>query len=166
MDCRLKGLALVVVLLLSVPACASKGEGGMIEDGKKVKFHYELFVDGEMIQTSQEGGPMEYVQGDGKILPALASSMAGLRVGDKREVSLDPGEAYGEADPTAIAETPKSRFNAEQIAVGQFVTGTGMDGRTLRAMVKEVRDETVLLDFNHPLAGKALSFKIEVVEIV
>lgn len=137
----------------------------MIKEGSKVKFDYTLTVDGTVRDTSAGREPLEYTQGAGHIIVGLEEEMLGLNVGDKKTVTIPAEKAYGLVQEEAIKRVPKSAIsNADQLKVGDMV-GASNEGHTFRAVVKEITDSEVLLDFNHPLAGKTLSFDVEVKEI-
>lgn len=135
----------------------------MIETGKTVEFEYTLSLrDGSVVQSNAGGEPFQYVHGENQILPALEAELHGLEVDEEKEVELAASDAYGELNPDAFQE----------VALGQIPEGARRVGAELRAegfegpiRVEEVRDETVLLNFNHPLAGKALTFNIKVLSI-
>jgi FKBP-type peptidyl-prolyl cis-trans isomerase SlyD len=127
--------------------------------------HYTLTVDGEVVDSSQGGEPLAYVQGQGQIIPGLERQLEGLEVGDTKSAEVAPADGYGEADPERIQAVPKSNFREpDQLEAGIMVSGQTEQG-TFQARVAEVGDETVTLDFNHPLAGKTLSFQVEIVEV-
>ena len=137
-----------------------------IQDGKEVSFDYTLTVDGQIIGSSQNEEPLTYVHGEGKIIPGLARQMEGMKVGDKKDIVVNPEEAYGEINPNAFQEVPKSKLpsNIEPF-VGMTLQANASDGRSQPVRIVEVRDESIIIDMNHPLAGKKLNFQIEVVSI-
>ena len=137
----------------------------MIENGKTVKMTYELSVDGEVIDSTQEREPFQYIHGKSQIIPALEKQLEGLNAGDEREIILGPEDAYGVVDPEAYVEVPKSQLPQVDIQVGTRLGMIGPDGARLPATVVEIRFETVLLDLNHPLAGKELHFFVHILEI-
>ncbi len=137
----------------------------MIKAGSKVKFDYTLTVDGKVADTSAGRGPLEYTHGAGHIIPGLEKEMLGMKVGDKKTVKVSPEEGYGKVMPEALRRVPKTAVNGvEHIKVGDVV-GASNAGHTFRAIVKEITDNEVVLDFNHPLAGKELTFDVEIKEI-
>ena len=137
----------------------------MIKDGSKVKFDYTLTVDGQVADTSAGRAPLEYVHGAGHIIKGLEKEMTGLNVGDKKTVVVSPEEGYGLVQQEAIRRVPKTSIGgAENLKVGDMV-GASNAGHTFRAVVKEITDSEVVLDFNPPLAGKTLTFDVEVKEI-
>ncbi|MDP8266250.1 MAG: peptidylprolyl isomerase [Candidatus Aceula meridiana] len=158
-------LGILVAFLLAATTIA-KGADVMIEDGKKVKMEYTLKVNGEIVDSSEGREPLEYTQGQGAIIPGLEKQLVGLKVGDKKTVTVSPEEAYGAVNPDAFAEVPKANMPQEQEPQkGMMLQMQTPDGKTLNGTITEVKDETVVLDFNHPLAGKELLFDIEIVGI-
>ena len=127
---------------------------------------YELSVDGEVIDKSEPGDPIEFIQGHENIIPGLEKAVEGLSVGDKKEVMVKAAEAYGEYDTEGFMEVPKSEFPEDiPLEVGLDISVTNDDGEELTAYIEEVSLESITLNFNHPLAGKDLFFKIEIVGI-
>jgi FKBP-type peptidyl-prolyl cis-trans isomerase SlyD len=138
----------------------------MIQKGSKVRIHYTLTVDGEKIESSQGGEPLSYTHGEGHIVPGLEEGLTGLAPGEKKEIQVSPEKAYGERDPSAAQEVPKTVFEEpDRLDVGGTVSGRTGDGQTFQARVAKIGADTVTLDLNHPLAGKTLDFQIEVVEV-
>ncbi len=137
----------------------------MIKEGSKVKFDYTLTVDGKVEDTSAGRGPLEYTHGAGQIIKGLEKELLGMNVGDKKTVTVAPEEGYGKVLEEAIRRVPKTAVGgAEHLKVGDMV-GASNAGHTFRAIVKEITDTEVVLDFNHPLAGKTLLFDVEIKEI-
>lgn len=137
----------------------------MIENGSKVRIHYTLKVDEELIDSSTKGEPFSYIQGQGQIIPGLEEALEGLDEGEKKTVVLPPEKAYGPRDPQAMREVPKSAFQKmDSLKVGDWVQGE-VNNRQFQAVVAEIKGEDVVLDLNHPLAGKTLEFEVEVLEV-
>ena len=137
----------------------------MIKEGSKVKLDYTVRVDGKVTDTSAGRGPLEYTHGAGHIIPGLEKELLGMKVGDKKSVDIAPEEGYGNVLEEAIRRVPKEAIGgAEHLKVGDMV-GASNAGHTFRAVVKEITDKEVVLDFNHPLAGKNLHFDVEIKEI-
>ncbi len=140
-------------------------EASMIEKGSQVAIHYTLTVDGEVVDSSEGKDPLTYEQGAGHIIPGLESELAGLKAGDKKLVTVAPEGGYGVHTPEAIQEVPRSAFpTEEELKVGDRVSGEA-DGQMFQATVQAFGDETITLDFNHPLAGKTLNFDVTVVSV-
>ena len=136
----------------------------MIEVGKKVKFNYTLKVGGKVIDQSKEA-PMEYVHGEGSIIPGLQESMQGMKQGEKKVIRVDPDKAYGKVQPEAFVEVPKSQLPQQEPKVGMPVAAKSPEGQNYQGRIVDIRPETLLIDFNHPLAGKELEFDIDIVSI-
>jgi FKBP-type peptidyl-prolyl cis-trans isomerase 2 len=135
----------------------------LIEAGKKVGFEYTLTLeDGSVVQSNEGGEPFLFVHGESQILPALEEQMLGLAVDDEKQVALSAAEAYGELNPDAFQEVALEQIPEAARQVGAELKASGFEGPI---KVEEVRDETVLLNFNHPLAGQALTFNIKVLSI-
>ena len=138
----------------------------MVAAGKTVKIHYTLTVNGEIADTSIGKEPLEYVQGEQMIIPALEQQLENMTVGQKKTVVVSAADGYGLKDDRAVIEIPKSEFiPGEDPKVGVMIQVPTESGDPLVGVVAEVKEETVVLDFNHPLAGKDLNFDVEIVEV-
>ena len=136
-----------------------------IKKDSKVAIHYTLTVDGNLTDSSQGRGPLEYIQGAGQIIKGLEEALEGLKAGDKKSVDIEAKKAYGEVNPEAKRRVPKTAItNIETLKVGDMV-GASANGHTFRAKISEITDTEVELDFNHPLAGKKLHFDVEIVSV-
>lgn len=137
-----------------------------IQDNVTVQLEYTLTADGAVVDSTQGRGPFRYVQGRGQIIPGLERQLIGLHVGDEREIMVKPEEGYGPVDPSAFVEVPKDQLPTNVTpTVGLVLRGMDPEGRMFRATIHEMKDHTVMLDLNHPLAGKTLFFKIKVVDV-
>ena len=138
-----------------------------VATGRQVSIEYTLRLSDKTRVDSNVGEPpLTYTQGSGALPPALQAQLVGLTVGDTKTVTLTPEQGYGEVDPNAYHEVEKSLIPEGARKPGSMLTATdpaGGEERVLR--VHEVKDETVVLDFNHPLAGKTLVFDVKVVKI-
>ncbi len=139
----------------------------MIEDGKKVKIHYTgTLSDGETFDSSEGRDPLEFETGSGMVIPGFDSAVRDMEVGGKKTVTLPAAEAYGELRDEMIGDFPKDKFPADMdLSVGMPLQMTGPDG-PVSVVVKEIKEDAITLDGNHPLAGKDLTFALELVEIV
>lgn len=138
----------------------------MIEEGSKVTIHYTLKVDGQVVDTSQGRDPLTYVQGQQQIIAGLEEQLSGLQAGQSTEVTVPPERAYGLPDPKAVQEVPRTAFqDPESLQKGGVVQGKTSSGQEFQASVVELDAEKVILDLNHPLAGKTLTFEVEVVDV-
>lgn len=139
----------------------------MIEKGKKVKLNYVLMVDDDIVQSSKGGEPFEYVHGETQIISGLASELEGLKQGDEKTIVVPPEKGYGESSSAAFKEFPRSSLPPEiNPEVGMQLEVRGSSGDPRPAKISEVKDETIVLDLNHPLAGKTLKFEVKVLEVV
>ncbi len=128
--------------------------------------NYVLTVNGEIVDSSEGREPLEFVQGEGRIIPGLERELEGLKVGDAKNVTVAAQDAYGEIVADAVQEVEKARFpENDKLTVGSGVQGQGANGQMFQGIVKEIKDETIVVDFNHPLAGKELTFDVTIVEI-
>lgn len=142
------------------------GDGVSIQEGKKVSFNYTLTVEGEVIDSSDGREPFEYTHGKGQIIPGLSKQLTGLRVGDEKVIKIPPEEGYGQINPEAIHEVPLTSLPADlDPEVGMYLQMQGPDGQSMPVKVTELKEETIVLDLNHPLAGKTLTFQVKVLSI-
>jgi FKBP-type peptidyl-prolyl cis-trans isomerase SlyD len=138
----------------------------VIKDGSTVSIEYTLKLDdGSTADTNVGGEPLTYVQGQQQILPALEAQLAGMKADETREVSLTADEGYGPVREEAFQEVPLDMIPEDARKPGSRLVGQNQQGQPIHAEVKEVGEETVVLDLNHPLAGKSLHFDIKVLDI-
>jgi FKBP-type peptidyl-prolyl cis-trans isomerase SlyD len=137
-----------------------------ITDGVVVSLAYSLTVDGELIEQVGSDEPLEYLHGADMIVPGLEAVLEGKERGAKLHVTLPPDQAYGEYDEEEIEEIDRDEMpESEQLEVGMMVEVEDEDGETYYAFVAEINDDTVVLDFNPPLAGKTLTYDVEVLDL-
>lgn len=142
-----------------------------INKDKVVSLSYTLNVDGDTIETVNADKPMEFIFGTGYLLPKFESEIIGKNVGDTFDFTLSPEDAYGPVNPDAIVELPKSLFEVEGkiedglLTVGNVLPMMDSEGNRLNGEVQEVKDDVVVMNFNHPLAGETLHFvgKVEAI---
>ena len=139
-----------------------------VKIGDVVKVHYTgKLINGEAFDSSENREPLEFTVGAGMMIQGFDAAMPGMSVGDKKTVNISPAEGYGEKDPTAIIEFPKENVPEDmKLEPGMSLTLTNQEGQPFPVVVTEIRDEIILLDANHFLAGQELVFDIELVEIV
>lgn len=160
---KLFGLLAAVMFLTTVSLA---GAQEVIAKDKKVKFDYTLTVKDKVVDTSEGKQPLEYTQGAGMIIPGLEKEMEGLKVGDEKTVTVPAKDAYGDVNPALVITVKKANLAPEfKAEVGSVVQMQTPEGQQLPGVVKEIKDEGVVVDFNHPLAGEDLTFKIKIVEI-
>ncbi|MFC1599273.1 peptidylprolyl isomerase [Candidatus Omnitrophota bacterium] len=161
-------IALFVVFSLFLLLSTVVVEAGsmVIEEGKDVRFEYALKVEGEVVDSTKGKDPLQYTHGQGQIIPGLAKQMEGMQVGDSKVVTVGPKEAYGEVNPQAFKEVAKSSLpEGLELKVGMPLQAGSPGGKALIVTISEVKDDTVILDLNHPLAGKTLTFDIKIVSV-
>ncbi len=136
------------------------------KEGDKVKIHYKgTFEDGEVFDSSDGREPIEFTIGEHRVVPGFENAVVGMKVGDKKQIKLEPKDAYGEPYPEMIQDVPievltQSGIKPEKgLVLG--VSPPQAPGQQLRAKIVEVGERTVKLDMNHPLAGKTLNFELE-----
>ena len=137
-----------------------------VQDNMDIGLEYTLTVEGNVVDTTEGRGPFHYIQGRGQLIPGLERELTGLHVGDTKQVSIKPEDGYGAVDPAAFVEVPKEQL-PKDIAptVGMILRGVNPDGKSFRAKINEIKDKSVVLDLNHPLAGKTLNFQVKVMDI-
>lgn len=137
-----------------------------IENGSKVRLEYTLKDDGGKVLDSNKGGePLTYTQGQRQIIPGLEKALDGMRTGEEKNVTVKPADAYGEADPGAVTEVPKEMLPPDALRVGTELVAQSQGGDRRIVRVKEIKEKTVLIDLNHPLAGKTLFFDVKVLGV-
>lgn len=134
----------------------------MTEAGKQVTFHYTLTSGGEQLECSKGDDPLTFTLGGGEILPTLEAALQGLEAGDDKRVELSAADAYGEVNPDGFQEVEIDKIPEDARQVGAQLQAEGINNPI---RVAEVRDDVIVLDFNHPMAGKDLVFDVEVVAV-
>lgn len=138
----------------------------VIADDVVVTLKYSVSVAGQVVESSADDNPIQFIQGRGDVIPGLENALYGLSVGDQKEFDVAPEDGYGEADPDAIAKIPKAEFPPEiPLQPGVELRLKDEQGDELEAQIVTVEDEIVRLNFNHPLAGKELLFAIQVIDL-
>jgi FKBP-type peptidyl-prolyl cis-trans isomerase SlyD len=140
-----------------------------IEDGMVVSMDYTLRADneaGEVLDSSEGRSPLQFMQGQGQVIPGLERELYGMRVGDEKSVTVEPAEGYGEEDPDAYSEVPREAFPADmQPEPGMALGVRDEAGNVYQAYVEEIRPDSIVLNFNHPLAGQTLHFKVRIADL-
>ena len=159
-------LLLIMALALAL-GTASHAETAapeaVISKGRKVDIEYTLTLDdGTTGQSNVGGPPLSFVAGEGQIIPGLEAALDGKAVRERVKVKIAPEQAYGLSDEKNMQEVPLDKIPEDARKVGTLLSAQGFDGPI---RVAEVRPDVVVLDFNHPLAGKALTFDVLVLSI-
>ncbi len=139
-----------------------------VKAGDSVRIHYTgTLTDGSVFDSSDGRDPLEFVVGSGQIIPGLDKAMPGMEVGEKKVVEIPCAEAYGAINPAARQSVPRSQFPDEiTLELGLRLQMQTEAGQVMQVTVVELSETDVMLDANHPLAGKDLTFAVELVAIV
>ena len=141
-------------------------EAKVIAEGSKVSLEYTLNIDGgETVDSNAGDEPLVYTQGSNEIIPALEEALNGLSAGDETQVTLQPEQAYGEVDPEAFREVPLEQIPEDARQPGQLLIMQDQQGNRQQIKVSEIRDDTAVLDLNHPLAGRTLHFDVKIIDV-
>jgi FKBP-type peptidyl-prolyl cis-trans isomerase SlyD len=133
-----------------------------IETNQVVSIEYEVQADGKVVDSNVGGQPLVFMFGKGQIIPGLEAGLKEMNAGDKGDVLVKAAEAYGEYNPEATQDVPKEQFAGIDLQEGMTLYGQGEDGGTVQVVVKEIKDDSVVVDFNHPMAGKDLMFSVTI----
>jgi FKBP-type peptidyl-prolyl cis-trans isomerase SlyD len=137
-----------------------------VSTGKQVSIEYTLKLDDKNVFDTNVGAdPLTYVHGSRQIVPGLEKALEGMKVGERKQVTVKPEEGYGTVHNEAFLELEKEKIPDDARQVGARVQGRTGDGQVVTARVAEIKDATVVLDFNHPLAGKTLYFDVKILNI-
>ncbi len=138
----------------------------MIPDGKVVSIHYTLSLqDGEMIESNTDEDPLEYTMGSGELIPGLEEVVAEMTEGEEQTGILPPEKAYGLSLSEALLEIPKDHLPAEALEVGACIHGEGPGGAEIDGRIVKLKTKCAVVDFNHPLAGKAIAYTIKLCRV-
>jgi FKBP-type peptidyl-prolyl cis-trans isomerase 2 len=139
-----------------------------VKSGDKIKVHYHgRLTSGETFDKSEGREPLEFEVGSGMVIKGFDEGVTGMAVGDKKTINIPFNEAYGPKNPEMIIDMPKDRFPKDmEIEVGMPLAMSDGQGNQHQVVVTEIKDDVVILDANHPLAGQDLIFDLELVEIV
>lgn len=138
-----------------------------VKTGDTVQLHYTgTLADGATFDSSRGRDPLQFEVGSGQIIPGLDKALPGMTVGEQKKLTIPADEAYGQPDPNAMQAVPRSEIPAEiPLDLGTQLQVQTPQGQVMPVTVVEVNEEQVTLDANHPLAGKDLTFAIELVSI-
>jgi FKBP-type peptidyl-prolyl cis-trans isomerase 2 len=149
------------VLMLSLPVFSQ--EADQVAPGKTVELEITMSLeDGTVVQSNRGEAPVQYVHGEGQLFPRLEDELDGMHVDDEKSVTLEAEEAFGPADAEAIREVPRDSVPEEAHKVGAQLQVDGIDWPVV---VSSVTPESLVVDFNHPLAGETLRVDVRVLSI-
>lgn len=138
-----------------------------VKSGDTVRIHYTgTLADGVQFDSSAGREPLEFKIGGGQVIPGLEREMIGMASGEKKLIQIAADDAYGPHRPEGVQQVPRGDLpESIELAVGLELTASSPDGQSMRVMVTALDDEFVTMDANHPLAGKDLTFDVELLEI-
>lgn len=137
-----------------------------VQNNVVVSMEYTLRVDDEEIDSSKGQDPLQFLVGHGNIISGLEREMIGMKVGDSKEVVIQPADAYGEFDEEAFMEVPRGAFpNDIPVEEGAELTVRDDAGQSRYARIDMIEGDNVTLNFNHPLAGDELHFNVKVMGV-
>ena len=140
---------------------------GKTKNGDAIKIHYTgKLEDGNVFNDSREGQPLEFIVGGGEVMPGIEKGVIGMEPGDTKTIEIPPEDGFGPRRKELVIDFPKSKM-PDQITptLGQRLKMQHPDGGHIELMITDVKEETITLDANHPLAGQTLIFDLELVEI-
>jgi FKBP-type peptidyl-prolyl cis-trans isomerase SlyD len=159
-------LAVVLAMIVSPGISQTAAPQSLVAEGKLVSLEYTLTLDDKsVVETNVGAKPLTYTHGSHQLIPGLEKALEGMTVGDTKQVTVAPAEGYGEMDPKALQEVQKQLIPPDALKVGTRLQGKTPNGQTVYPLISEIKDDTVVLDFNHPLAGKTLHFDVKVLDV-
>ena len=138
-----------------------------INDNQVVSIEYDLVEKGgsDIIDSNKGHAPLEFITGKGQIIPGLEKAIKNMNSGDSAKIDVSASEAYGEKNSEALETLPREQFAGIDLEKGMQLYGQGEDGQTIMVTVADFDDNTVTIDYNHPLAGKDLTFDVTVKDV-
>ena len=133
---------------------------------KEVTLHFALSLEnGDVVDSTFDKKPATFKVGDGNLLPGFEQQLYGLKAGDKRTLQIAPEQGFGQVNPQNVQVMPRSQFAGMELSEGLMVSFQDAARTELPGVVKAFDDNQVTVDFNHPLAGKTLTFKVEIIDV-
>lgn len=139
-----------------------------VKSGDTVKVHYHgKLTDGTTFDKSEGREPLEFQVGSGMVIKGFDDGVTGMKVGDKKTIQIPVDEAYGPVNENMLVDFPKANFPPDMVPeVGMQLNMTSQDGQVIPVIITDIKEDSISLDANHPLAGQDLVFDLELVEIV
>ncbi len=133
---------------------------------KEVTLHFALKLEnGDVVDSTFDKQPATFKVGDGNLLPGFEAALYGFKAGDKRSLQIEPENAFGQPNPQNLQVMPRSQFADMELSEGLLIIFNDAANAELPGIVKTFDEQQVTIDFNHPLAGKTLSFDVEIIEV-
>jgi FKBP-type peptidyl-prolyl cis-trans isomerase SlyD len=137
-----------------------------VDDGQVVSMHYTLHVDGQVLDSSEGGDPLQFIQGMGHIIPGLEHELYNMQIGDSKKVVVAAKDGYGEIDNEAFMDVPRDSFPPEvPVEIGTELELRDQSDHPVYARIETISDDNVRLNMNHPLAGKELHFDVKIADL-
>lgn len=137
----------------------------MISKTSQITMHFELALeDGQLVDSNFDKAPAEFKFGDGSLLEAFEDVLLGLKEGDEREFEMTPEKAFGQHNPNNVQLMPRSQFDMD-LEEGMIVSFADVGKNELPGVIALIGDEEVTVDFNHPLAGRTLTYRVKIVAV-
>lgn len=138
-----------------------------IGPGTRVTLHFSVsLADGQLLDSTKNGNPAQFVFGDGNLIAGFESGLVGLKSGDRRSLFLTPEQAFGERNEANIQRFPRAHFKGMELSEGLVVSFADAAKAELPGTVVGFDEDVVTVDFNHPLAGRDLNFEVEIINVV
>lgn len=159
-------VAIVLSTAAPLMAAQSAKEDKVVKDGAAVSLQYTVSgEDGKTIDSNKGKEPLKYTQGTKQIIPGLEKALTGMKVGEEKRVKVKPEDGYGPVNEKAFQEVPKEKIPADSLKVGAVLTANGPQGQSMPVRVHQIKEKTVVIDMNHPMAGKTLVFDVKILDI-
>ena len=137
-----------------------------VDDGQVVSMHYTLHVNGQVLDSSEGGEPLQFIQGMGHIIPGLEQELYEMKIGDSKKVVVAAKDGYGEIDTEAFMDVPRDSFPPEvPVEIGTELELRDQSDHPVYARIETITEENVRLNMNHPLAGKELHFDVKIEDL-
>ena len=137
-----------------------------IAQGSQVTLHFAIKLEnGDVVDSTFDKQPASFTVGDGSLLPGFEMALYGLKCGDQRSLPITPDQGFGQSNPQNVQVMPRSAFAAMELSEGLLVIFNDAANAELPGVVKAFDETHVTVDFNHPLAGKNLTFDVEILEV-
>ena len=137
-----------------------------IGQNTEVTLHFALHLEnGDTVDSTFDKAPAVFKVGDGNLLPGFENALFGFKAGDQRKLSIAPENAFGQHNPQNVQVMPRSQFEGMELSEGLLVIFNDAANTELPGVVKAFDDNQVTIDFNHPLAGKTLSFEVQILDV-
>ncbi len=137
-----------------------------VDDGQVVSMHYTLHVNGQVLDSSEGGEPLQFIQGMGHIIPGLEHELYEMKIGDSKKVIVAAKDGYGEIDTEAYMDVPRDSFPTDvPLEIGTELELRDQSDHPVYARIETISEENVRLNMNHPLAGKELHFNVKIADL-